>query len=74
MKIPQEVKSWVKTHAGYREPEYSPNCFEIFKNSRSVSCWGNNGSIVGNYEIAVCQPTPVGGKGFFFFDFKKISK
>ena len=58
--IPKEVSDWVENHKGSRKPIHSPGYFKKWSVSKTSACWGqpNGGIVVGDYRIAVCQPTP----------------
>lgn len=75
MKIPQEVKDWVKTHKGSKSDYHAEGMFQQYRDSKSSMCWGNNGIETKNYFIATCQPSPSfpSYKAFFYYDFQKKS-
>jgi hypothetical protein len=70
--IPQEVIEFINARCGWRAPSYQPNSYLSFKNSKTAACWGNNHLQTKNYNIAVCQPSPVkkGEIGFLLYDFE----
>ncbi len=71
--IPPEVTAWVESHKGSRVPEYCAGHFQSWSQSKTSACWGQplGGFKVGDYKVAVCQPTPRtrGGIAPFWFDF-----
>ena len=74
--IPTEVTDWVNSHKGSRVPLHCAGQFQSWANSKTCSCWGQpaGGTVVGNYKVAVCQPSPrkKGDIAPFWFDFEPI--
>lgn len=75
MKIPKEIKNWLKSHKGHRKPVHADGFFNNYAYSRTSACWGQpqGGFIIGEYKIAICQPsTTAGGIPVMFYDFIKV--
>lgn len=72
---PEIIRNWVQNHKGWRTAVYIEGAFENYANSRSSACWGQpiGGIKVGEYLVAVCQPSPrnKGDIGCFCYDFVK---
>lgn len=75
-KIPREVLDWVNSHKGMRTARHEPGQFSAYATADCSACWGQpvGGTRVGNYMVAVCQPSPMSQyeAPMFYYDYKPI--
>lgn len=71
--LPLAVIDWVNSHKGSRKAAHIKGAFDRYANSLTSDCWGQpkGGFDIGQYKIAVCQPTPkhCEDTAFFYFDY-----